>query len=75
MKDLCQHQLWQYCRRVFPNGTQHFGAQCLDCLQNIKLDRHNGRLWIKLEDIPVNAPIHAWIDSDLTIGQGGLFND
>ena len=75
MKDLCQHQLWQYCRRVFSNGTQHFGAQCLDCLQNIKLDRHNGRLWIKLEDIPVNAPIHAWMDPDLVIGQGDLFND
>ena len=74
MKD-CQHQRWHYCRRVFSNGTIHLGAQCLDCLQTIKLDRHDGRLWLKIEHIPANAPIHAWIDPDAITGQGGLFND
>ena len=75
MDHMCQHQRWQYCRRVFSSGTVHFGAQCLDCLQIVKLDRHQGRLWLKPEDIPANAPIHAWIDHDLITGQGGLFND
>lgn len=74
MQDNCQHQRWHYCRRVFSNGTIHFGTQCLDCLKNIKLDRHQGRLWLKPEDIPANAPIHAWIDPDAITGQGGLFN-
>ena len=68
----CDHHRWQYCRRTTPAGAQFFGAQCLDCLTIIKLDRHGGKLALKPADIPANAPIHAWIDPDLTTGQGGL---
>ena len=58
----CTHDRWHYCRRTFSNGTQHFGAQCLDCLSCIKLPQHGNRLWIKAEDIPPGATIHAHID-------------
>ena len=75
MHDTCHHSRWQYCRRVFSNGTTHFAAQCLDCMDIIKMDRHQGRLWLKPEDIPANAPIHAWIDPDTASGHGGLFNE
>jgi len=47
----------------------------MDCLSIIKLDRHQGRLWLKPDDIPANAPIHAWIDPDSVSGQGGLFHE
>lgn len=58
----CQHDRWQYCRRIFSNQTSHFGVQCLDCFSCIKLERHGGKLWLKPEEIPANSPIHAWID-------------
>lgn len=70
MQHSCHHSRWHYCRRVLTDGTTHFGAQCLDCIDIIKLDSHDGRLWIKPEDIPANAPIHAWIDP-----QRGLFHE
>ena len=72
MQESCAHERWQYCRRILQNSTHHFGIQCLDCLSIIKLDRHVGKLWIKPEDIPSNAPIHAWIDPDAVSGKGGL---
>lgn len=75
MVEPCNHGRWHYIRRTFSNGTIHFGIQCLDCLSCIKLDRHDQKLWLKPEDIPVNAPIHAWINPDLETGQGGLFHD
>lgn len=75
MQDNCTHARWHYCRRILSNGTHHFGIQCLDCLGIIKSERHDGKLWIKAEDIPRNAPIHAWIDPDAATGQGGLFHD
>jgi hypothetical protein len=75
MLEPCPHERWQYVRRAFSNGTTHFGVQCLDCLHCIKLERHGLRLWLKPEDIPPNAPIHAWIDPDGVSGQGGLFHD
>lgn len=71
----CIHERWQYCRRVFSDGTIHVGVQCLDCLSCIKLERHGNKLWLPLVEIPKNAPIHAWIDPDKESGQGGLFND
>lgn len=75
MQDYCTHARWHYCRRIMPNGAHHFGIQCLDCLDIIKSERHGGKLWIKTEDIPRNAPIHAWIDTDAATGQGGLFDE
>lgn len=71
----CKHSRWQYCRRILPNGSQHFGAQCMDCMDVIKLERHGFKLWLKTEDIPANAPIHAWIDLAAQVGQGGLFDE
>lgn len=64
MNDPCRHERWQYCRRKLPNDAVHFGAQCIDCLNVIKLEKHGHKLWLKPEDIPVHAPIYAWIDSD-----------
>lgn len=75
MNDPCRHERWQYCRRKFSNGTLHFGVQCLDCLAVIKLEKHSQKLWLKPEDIPVHAPIHAWIDPDLSSDQRGLFDE
>lgn len=69
MQDPCNHTRWQYCRRALQDGTQHFGAQCLDCLLVIKLARHGGKLWIKPADIPASETIHAWIDPDAVGGR------
>lgn len=56
----CAHERWQYCRRM-QNGEQQFGAQCLDCMDMVKLRRHGYKLLLRASDIPANAPIHAWI--------------
>lgn len=58
----CQHAQWQYCRRKFSNGTLHFGAQCLQCHDCIKLEQHGYKLWLKPDDIPTDALIHAYIE-------------
>lgn len=71
----CAHLRWQYCRRVFSNGSQHFGCQCMDCLSIIKIERHAGKLWLKPDDIPENSPIHAWIDPDVATDKRGLLNE
>lgn len=47
----------------------------MDCLSMVKLERHGGKLLIKAEEIPENAPIHPWIDPDAATGQGGLFDE
>lgn len=74
MTNSCPHQRWHYCRRIIANYP-NFGAQCLDCLSMVKLERHGGKLLIKADEIPENAPIHPWIDPDASTGHGGLFND
>ncbi len=62
MKEPCNHENWRYCRRVFSNKTAHFGVQCIDCLDCIKLERHGNRLWLKPDDIPPDALIHAYVE-------------
>lgn len=74
MQDNCTHSRWHYCRRIIGNYP-NFGAQCLDCLSMVKLERHGGKLLIKADEIPENAPIYPWIDPYASAGQGGLFND
>lgn len=58
----CRHERWQYCRRKSQNGSLHFGAQCLQCLDCIKLERHDHKLWLKPDDIPTDETIHAYIE-------------
>jgi uncharacterized Zn finger protein len=43
-----------FTKRVFSNKTIHYCVQCLNCGQSVK---HNGKSFLKLDDIPVNAKI------------------
>ena len=69
----CNHENTQYVRRTFPDGTVHYGIQCLDCLDIIKTDRHEGKLFIKHNEIPAGSVIHDWVNP--CEDQGDLFND
>lgn len=61
---MCNHERWQYCRVVLHDGSNHFAAQCLDCLTLIKLKRHNEKLFLLPHEIPENATIHAYIQQE-----------
>ena len=51
----CNHVGYRvFTKRIFSNKTVHYCVQCLSCGQSIK---HNGKSFLKLEDIPVGATI------------------
>ena len=61
MQQDCTHKAWRYTRRAMASGQIHFIAQCTDCGSGLKLERHNGKLWLKLEDIPEGELIYTWV--------------
>lgn len=68
----CSHEgSLRYARRLFTDGTTHYCVQCTRCLEVVKTQRHELRLFIKHEDIPLGAVIFDWIDPSGI--QGGLF--
>lgn len=70
----CNHKgHLRYVRRVFVNGTMHFGVQCSKCLDMVKTEKHDYKLFIRIEEIPPHSTIHEWIDPELNEDQGGLF--
>jgi hypothetical protein len=72
----CDHKgHLRYVRRIFKNGTQHFGVQCSKCLDMVKTTRHNNKLFITLAEIPAHSTIHEYIDPELNAEQGGLFDE
>ncbi len=62
----------RYVRRIFKNGTQHFGVQCSKCLDMVKTKRHDNKLFISLAEIPAHSTIHEYIDPTLNGDQGEL---
>lgn len=50
----------QYVRRVFENGTIHYGIQCELCKRMVKHERHGGKLFIKHSEIPEGYDIHPY---------------
>ena len=59
---MCKHERWHYCRITLPKGAYFLSAQCLDCQELIKLDRHDKKLYLSIKDLPENAPIHPFYD-------------
>lgn len=55
-----------YARRLFANGAVHFCVQCLHCLSVVKLDEHDWRPWIRVEEIPAGRKIHDFIEQEDT---------
>lgn len=54
---------WEYTKRTFSNGTQHYCLQCFECGQiGISHNRHKGKCFLPLDEIPKNEQIHDWID-------------
>jgi hypothetical protein len=69
----CDHKgRLRYVRRVFKNGTIHFGVQCSACLDMVKTSRHNNKLFISISEIPAHSTIHEYIDPALNDKQGDL---
>lgn len=60
---VCQHERWQYARRVLNDGTHHLCAQCIVCHSAIKLSQHSNNLWLKPSEIPSDAVIHPFIEA------------
>jgi len=51
-----------YVRRIFSNGTTHYGVQCKQCKRIIKTEQHGYRLWIKQSEIPSDQPIFPYME-------------
>lgn len=69
----CNHKGYlRYVRRVFKNGTIHFGVQCSNCLDMVKTERHQNKLFISLAEIPPSSTIHEYIDPELNDKQEEL---
>lgn len=51
-----------YARRIFNNGTIHHCVQCLICLQVVKLQEHDNRPWIRLDEVPAGKMIHPFLE-------------
>lgn len=69
----CSHSgTRRYARRTFQSGSVHICVQCMDCLEVLRLDRHDGRPWIRLDEVPPGEVIHDWTQRDDS-RQEGLF--
>lgn len=69
----CNHKgHLRYVRRVFKNGTTHFGVQCSACLDMVKTERHQLKLFITLAEIPAHSTIHEYVDPNINDAQGDL---
>lgn len=55
---ICDHKNNRvFTKRIFGNMSEHYCVQCLKCGSVVK---HNGKLWLKHEDIPHGYAIHPF---------------
>ena len=56
----CNHDgVLVYVRRTNTDNSIQYAIQCLDCLQLVKLKKHDGKLFIKHSEIPHGETIYA----------------
>lgn len=59
----CDHVGFRvYAVRSFSNVPRHYCVQCTNCYRVVRLEKHNFHLWLKKEEVPLNRPIHEWVD-------------
>lgn len=63
----CDHVGYRrYAERTFSNGTKHICVQCLHCGA---IERQDGKLWIRKDDVPVGKIVMEF-DEELYMGSG-----